>query len=87
MVKRIKCNNCKRIELELDLLIEAQAVAEKSKTWADLSNALFDPVDGLVTKAFPDIGERRTFRKSKTYDALHALVESKMEIYPSEMRM
>jgi site-specific DNA-methyltransferase (adenine-specific) len=63
-----------------NVLAEAQAVAEKCKTWADLSNALFDPVDGLVTRAFPDTSERRAFRKTKTYDALHALVERKMEL-------
>lgn len=61
-----------------DILAEARQVAEKSKTWADLSNALFDPLDGLVAKSFPDAGERKAFRKSDTYDSLHSLVEQKM---------
>jgi len=62
-----------------DILAEAQRLAEKSKTWADLSNALFDPLDGLVAKGFPDSAERAAFRKSDTYQALHRLVEQKMQ--------
>ena len=61
-----------------EVLAEAERLAEESKTWADLSNALFDPVDGLVAKSFHDATERREFRKSDAYDALHALVEQKM---------
>ena len=61
-----------------DILAEAQRLAEKSKTWADLSNALFDPLEGLVIKHFPDAHERKKFRKSEVYDKLHALIEQKM---------
>ena len=60
------------------ILAEARALAEKSKTWADLSNALFDPLDGLVIKVFPDASDRANFRKSEAYAKLHALVEDKM---------
>ena len=61
-----------------DVLIQAKSLAKRAKTWADLSNALFDPLDGLVTKRFPDASERAAFRKSDTYEALHKLVEQKM---------
>lgn len=60
------------------ILGEAQRLAEKSKTWADLSNALFDPVDGLVAKQFRDAAERAAFRKTDAYQELHDLVERKM---------
>jgi hypothetical protein len=62
-----------------DILAQAKNLAEKSKTWADLSNAMFDPLDGLVVKRFPDATERAAFRKSEAYMAMHKLVEQKME--------
>lgn len=62
-----------------DILAEAQCLAEGSKTWADLSNALFDPLDGLVTKRIPEASDRAEFRKSDTYAKLHQLVERKMQ--------
>jgi site-specific DNA-methyltransferase (adenine-specific) len=61
-----------------DILAEAQRLAEKSKTWADLSNALFDPLDGLVPKSFTETTDRAAFRKSDAYEHLHKLVEQKM---------
>jgi hypothetical protein len=36
-----------------DLLKDAQAVAQSVESWADLSNALFNPNDGLVTRDYP----------------------------------
>ena len=62
-----------------DILADAKKLAEKSKTWADLSNAIFDPVDGLVAKRFTDSADRAAFRKTKAYGELHALVEAKMK--------
>ena len=61
------------------LLVEARRIATSSKTWADLSNALFDPLEGLVIRTFPNSDERAEFRKSDAYDELHAIVERKME--------
>ena len=62
-----------------DILAEGKRLAEKSKTWADLSNALFDPLDGLVAKRLPDPADRAAFRKSEAYEELHKLVEQKMQ--------
>ena len=31
-----------------DILTKAKQLAKTSHNWADLSNALFDPVDGLI---------------------------------------
>ncbi len=61
------------------LLAEARKIAVSSKTWADLSNSLFDPLEGLVKRTFQNSDERAEFRKSKAYDELHELVERKME--------
>jgi predicted HicB family RNase H-like nuclease len=62
-----------------DILAEAHGLAEKSKTWADLSNALFDPLDGLVAKYIKSPSDRAEFRKSDAYGKLHELVEQKMK--------
>ncbi len=62
-----------------DILAEAQRLAKKSKTWADLSNALFDPLDGLVSRRFADSADRAAFRKTEAYGKLHAMVEEKMQ--------
>ena len=62
-----------------DILAEAQRLSEYSKTWADLSNGIFDPVDGLIAKQFPDAADRAAFRKSDAYATLHKLVEQKMQ--------
>ena len=61
-----------------NILTKAKRLAGQSKTWADLSNALFDPLDGLVVKTFPDPEERTAFRKEDVYQSLHDLVEEKM---------
>ena len=61
------------------ILEEAKDLAKKCKNWADLSNALFDPLDGLVVKHLPIPRDRAAFRKSDAYDKLHKLVEEKME--------
>jgi len=61
------------------ILEEAKDLAKKCKNWADLSNALFDPLDGLVVKHLPIPSDRAAFRKSDAYDKLHKLVEEKME--------
>jgi len=67
------------VNREQNILIEAERLAQSLKTWADLSNALFDPIEGLVVRSFPTLQERKVFRKTHIYDRLHTLVEKKME--------
>jgi hypothetical protein len=62
-----------------NILDEARKLAKATKTWADLSNALFDPLEGLVARSFPNREERSRFRKTPAYDELHELVEKKMD--------
>jgi NifB/MoaA-like Fe-S oxidoreductase len=57
----------------------ARAAAAKSPTWADLSNALFDPEVGLVTKAYPDRRERERFLAAEEYRAIRQLVQGVQE--------
>jgi hypothetical protein len=62
-----------------DILAEARRLAETSNTWADLSNALFDPMDGLVARTYPDVAARAAFRKTETYGEFRKLVQRKMD--------
>jgi site-specific DNA-methyltransferase (adenine-specific) len=62
-----------------EILEKARELAGSCHTWADLSNALFDPVEGLVVRTFRAREERAKFRKTEVYDELHAIVEKKMK--------
>ena len=74
-----------------DIVAEAHRLAEKSKRWADLSNALFDPLDGLVTKRFSDASERAAspallgWRKTAFPD-LNRRLSPAVDRYPASRR-
>ena len=57
----------------------AKDVARSVDNWADLSNFLFDPSDGLVTKAYPTRAEREAFMKTGEYQAIRALLLEQMK--------
>jgi len=61
------------------ILARAKEFAKVTKTWADLSNALFDPLDGEVIRAFPEPRERAAFRKTAAYRRLRAILRTKMQ--------
>ncbi|HYT94446.1 MAG TPA: toxin-antitoxin system HicB family antitoxin [Gemmataceae bacterium] len=61
---------------EARILEAARSLAASAETWADLSNALFDPDEGLVAKAFPTRAEREQFLASKEYRALRQLLDA-----------
>lgn len=58
------------------VLTSAKSAAASAETWADLSNVLFDPVDGLVARAFPTREQREQFVKTKEYRAIRELIDS-----------
>jgi hypothetical protein len=58
-----------------ELLSAAREEASKVTTWADLSNFLFDPADGLISKAYPVGPERTQFMKSDEYKAIRQLID------------
>jgi len=64
---------------EEKILNSAQVVASSAETWADLSNALFDPEEGLVAKAYPTREEREQFLKTKEYQAIRQLIDAATE--------
>lgn len=57
----------------------ARAVAESTESWADLSNVLFNPVDGLVARAYPTREERAAFIKTAEYRAIRGLVNDAID--------
>ena len=61
------------------ILDSAKDVASSVANWADLSNALFNPVDGLITKAYPTREEREAFMKTTEYRAIRELLQAAMD--------
>ena len=59
-----------------EVLTSARQAALTSETWAELSNVLFDPDEGLVAKAFPSREERARIVKTKEYRAIRELIDS-----------
>ena len=64
---------------ELTLLDSAKSLASSSPTWADFSNALFDPSTGLIAKAYPTREERQRFVRSPQYKAIRELIDKAQE--------
>lgn len=60
------------------LLKQAQDIARSVETWADLSNALYNPVDGLLTRTYPTSAERKAFRKTEQYQKIRELLVQAM---------
>ena len=58
-----------------DLLQSAKDLSSDAITWADLLNALFDPVDGLLAKALPSREQRAAFVQSNEYQQIRRLIE------------
>lgn len=57
-----------------ELLESAKQAATGVSNWADFSNFLFDPENGLITKAFPDRSQRELFLRSDEYKAIRSLL-------------
>ena len=58
------------------LLQRAKKLAASAPTWADLSNALFDPDEGILAKAYPTREERAAFVHSKEFDEISGLIDA-----------
>jgi predicted HicB family RNase H-like nuclease len=52
----------------------AKSLAATAGSWADLSNALFDPFDGLLAKAYPTRDQRAAFVQSDEYRQIRKLI-------------
>lgn len=56
------------------VLAQARRQAASSARWSDLSNALFDPSEGLVARAYPTRREREAFARTPEYREIRKLV-------------
>ncbi len=56
------------------LLKEAESEARKVATWADLSNFLCDPEDGIVARAYPTRAEREALVGTAEYKQIRRLL-------------
>jgi predicted HicB family RNase H-like nuclease len=61
------------------ILDSARTAADSAETWADLSNALFDPESGLLAKAFTTREAREQFIKTQEYKAIRQLIDDAQE--------
>jgi HicB family len=52
----------------------AKRAAREAESWADLSNFLFDPREGLIARAYSTREARAAFVKTEEYRALRQLV-------------
>lgn len=58
-----------------ELLHAAEELAAAAASWADLSNALFDPTEGIVSRAFDTRAEREAFIRTEEYRKIRQLLE------------
>jgi hypothetical protein len=58
------------------LVASARSAAESVERWSDLSNAIFDPEDGLIARAFPTRRERERFLKTAEYREIRSLINT-----------
>jgi hypothetical protein len=63
------------------ILEQAQQVAGSVETWADLANALFDPANGLITRAYPTRVEREAFLKTEQYKKIRELLSRAIDTH------
>jgi hypothetical protein len=66
------------VSKESDLLQAAKELAASAETWADLSNALFAPDDGIVAKAYRTREERTAFAQTDESRQISQLVGDAM---------
>jgi hypothetical protein len=62
-----------------ELMKAAEQAAQEAESWADLSNVLFNPVDGLVSRAYPTREAREAFVKTEEYRRIWQLVSDAMQ--------
>lgn len=61
---------------EQELLRAVSEVAATAATFSELSNALFNPIDGLLTRAYPGREERAVFLATDEYEKIRELLKA-----------
>jgi hypothetical protein len=60
---------------------QADELARAAQSWADLSNALFNPVNGLISTAFPTRAEREEFAKTEQYKKTRRMLSNAIDTH------
>jgi predicted HicB family RNase H-like nuclease len=63
------------------VLKQAQEICRSVESWADFSNALYNPVDGLLTTTYPTREERLAFMKTEQYKKIRDLLTQSIETH------
>jgi hypothetical protein len=63
------------------LVKQAEQIARSVKSWADLSNALFAPFSGLLTRAYSTPAGRKKFLKTPQYKRINELLHKAMNTF------
>ena len=61
------------------ILKQAKRAARTARSWADFSNLLFNPIDGLVTTAYPSPAERKAFLRTPEYKEIWQLLSESID--------
>lgn len=61
------------------VLNQAIQASEHLTNWADISNALFDPEEGLLARAYPNTEDRKAFVQTNEYRAIRQIVSDAMK--------
>jgi len=62
-----------------DIVTQAKQLIDKADTWADASNALFDPETGLLTTTYRSRQDRTAFVASPEYAEIAEYLGRKMD--------
>jgi predicted HicB family RNase H-like nuclease len=58
-----------------EIMAAARSEAAQATNWADFSNYLFDPEEGIVSRLFAKRSDRERFAKTPEYQELQRLME------------
>jgi hypothetical protein len=58
-----------------EILAAVRAEAAKVSTWADLSNFVFDPEEGLLAGVYPTRSEREAFIKTPEFKEIRRIID------------
>jgi hypothetical protein len=61
------------------LVKTAKDIARTVDTWADLSNALFNPINGIVALAYPTKADRTAFRQTAEYREIRRILNDAID--------
>lgn len=64
---------------ETEILKKAEEIAQTVESWADLSNALFNQTDGIISRAYPTREEREALLKTAEYEKIQQLISTAVE--------